>query len=338
MTRTLDLRSDYLGLSLRTPLVASSSPLTGNLDDLRRLEDAGASAVVLPSLFEEQLEHEALEIHRMLETGAQSSGEAASYFPELGDYRTGPGPYLELLAGAKAALGIPVIASLNGISPGGWTRHAVALEEAGADALELNLYTVAADPRIGSEAIESQARELVAEVRAAVRIPLAVKLGPFYTALAHTARRLVDAGANGLVLFNRFYQPDLDLETLEVTPRLHLSTPDELRLPLRWIAILRGQTSASLAATSGVHSAEDALRALLAGADAVMMASVLLVHGPLHLGEMERGMVRWMEERAYASVRQLRGSMSQAAVPHPDRFERANYLETLRSFAPRHDA
>jgi dihydroorotate dehydrogenase (fumarate) len=331
----MDLHSEYLGLHLRTPLVAASSPLTGNLDDLRRLEDAGASAVVLPSLFEEQIEHEAMEIHRMLETGAQSFGEAASYFPELDDYRTGPGPYLELLAGAKAALDIPVIASLNGTSPGGWTGYARELAQAGADALELNLYTVAADAAVDAATLESRARELVGEVRESVRIPLAVKLSPFYTALAHLARRLVDAGADGLVLFNRFYQPDLDLESLEVVPRLHLSTPEELRLPLRWIAILRGQLTASLAATSGVHGSEDALRALLAGADAVLMASVLLQRGPTTLGEMERGMIRWMEEREYASVAQLRGSMSQEAVAHPERFERANYLETLRSFASR---
>jgi dihydroorotate dehydrogenase (fumarate) len=334
--RAVDLGTHYLGLALRTPLVASSCPLTGNLDDLRRLEDAGAAAVVLPSLFEEQLEHEALEIHRMLETGAQSFGEAASYFPELDDYRTGPGPYLELLAAAKAALAIPVIASLNGASPGGWTRYARALEEAGADAVELNLYTVAADPAVAPETIEAQARELVAEVRAAVRMPLSVKLSPFYTSLAHTARRLVDAGADGLVLFNRFYQPELDLDTLEVTPHLHLSTPDELRLPVRWIAILRGRLEASLAATSGVHGAEDALRALLAGADAVMLASVLLERGPAHLAAMERGVARWMEEHEYASVRQLCGSMCQAAITHPERFERANYLQTLRSFASGH--
>jgi dihydroorotate dehydrogenase (fumarate) len=289
----IDLHSDYLGLRLRTPLVASSSPLTGELDGLRRLEDSGAAAVVLPSLFEEQITFESMEIDRLLETGAESFGEALSYFPELDDYNTGPDRYLELIESAKRTLEIPVIASLNGNSPGGWVEHARLIKEAGADALELNLYLVAADPEMAAIDLERGHRELVALVRDAVDIPLAVKVGPFFTAFAHTARELVEAGADGLVLFNRFYQPDLDLETLEVAPRLLMSTSDELRLPLRWIALLHGRLHASLAA----------------------------------------GLVEWMAEREYASVRQLKGSVSQRAVGDPAAFERANYMKTLKSYS-----
>jgi len=325
-----ELGTPYLGLRLRTPLVASSSPLTADLAGLRRLEDAGASAVVLPSLFEEQLTGEALEIDRLLETGAESFGEALGYFPSLEGYNTGPDHYLELVQQAKQALGIPVIASLNGTTPGGWLEHAKLLAQAGADALELNLYHVAADPGDDAAALERRLRELVAAVRREVAIPIAVKLSPFFTALAHTARELVRAGADGLVLFNRFYQPDVDLDALEVVPRLALSTSQELRLPMRWIAILRGRVRASLAATSGVHTSEDVLKVLLAGADAVMLASALLERGPGHLRALEQGVAAWMEEREYASVEQLKGSMSQGAVADPSAFERANYLRTLR--------
>ncbi len=328
-----DLGTDYLGLALRSPLVASSSPLTGDLDGLRRLEDAGAGAVVLPSLFEEQIEAESVEIDRLLETGAGSFGEALSYFPELDDYNTGPDHYLELIAQGKRSLGIPVIASLNGTSPGGWTEHARRIEQAGADALELNLYLIAADPELSAETLERRYRELVAAVRGAVRIPLAVKIGPYFTALAHSARELVEAGADGLVLFNRFYQPDVDLETLSVVPRLVLSTSDELRLPLRWIAILHGRLQASLAATGGVHSAVDVLKLLLAGANVAMLASALLEHGPEQLSRIEKGLLEWMSEREYASVRQLQGSMSQRAVADPNAYERANYVRTLKSYS-----
>jgi dihydroorotate dehydrogenase (fumarate) len=330
---SLDLSTDYLGLSLRGPIVASSSPLTGNVDDLRRLEDAGAAAVVLPSLFEEQLEAESLAVNRVLETGAESQGEAAGYFPELENYDLGSDSYLDLIRRAKASLEIPVIASLNGTSTGGWVRHAKDLEAAGADALELNLYLVAADPVLDAAAVEARERTLVAAVREAVRLPLAVKLSPFFTALAHTSRELVASGADGLVLFNRFYQPDLDLESLSVTPRLVLSSRDELRLPLRWIAILHGRVRASLAATTGVHEAEDVLKVLLAGANVAMMASALLLHGPHHLTHVLRGVATWMEEREYASVRQLCGSASQGAVEDPDAFERAHYRQTLHSWA-----
>jgi dihydroorotate dehydrogenase (fumarate) len=328
-----DLGTSYLGLRLRTPLVASSSPLTADLAWLRRLEDAGASAVVLPSLFEEQLTGEALEIDRLLETGAESFGEALGYFPCLAGYNTGPDHYLELVQRAKQALGIPVIASLNGTTPGGWLEHARCLEEAGADALELNLYAVAADPEETSWALETRLRDLVLAVRGAIALPLAVKLSPFFTALAHTARELVGAGADGLVLFNRFYQPDLDLETLEVVPRLVLSSSDELRLPLRWIAILRGRLAASLAATGGVHTRDDVLKVLLAGADVAMLASALLRAGPEHLQAVERGLAEWLEAREYASVEQLKGSLSQGAVPDPAAFERANYARTLKAWS-----
>jgi dihydroorotate dehydrogenase (fumarate) len=328
-----DLRSDYLGLDLASPLVASSSPLTRDLDGQRALEDAGAAALVLPSLFEEQLAFEAGEVHQMLETGSEMFGEALSFFPDLESYNTGPDEYLETIRRAKQALGIPVIASLNGHTPGGWLEHAALIQQAGADALELNLYRVAADPELSGDAIEDAYLELVRAVRAGLQIPLAVKIGPFFSSLAHTARQLVEAGADGLVLFNRFYQPDLDLETLEVLPRLHLSSSEELRLPLRWIALLHGRVDASLALTTGVHTPEDVLKALLAGAHVAMLASALLEHGPRHLVALRRGVEAWMSEREYASVRQLRGSVSQRSAPDPTAYERANYMQTLQSYS-----
>jgi dihydroorotate dehydrogenase (fumarate) len=327
------LQSDYLGLRLRSPLVASSSPLTGDLDGLRRLEDAGAGAVVLPSLFEEEVEHDASEIDRMLEAGADRFGEALSYFPEYNGYESGPDQHLELVSRAREALEIPVIASLNGVSQGGWLEYAKLMEEAGAHALELNLYRVAASPDTTAAEIEEQDRQLVEAASHSVGIPLAVKLSPFFTALAHTARELVGAGASGLVLFNRFYQPDLDIETRQVEAHLTLSRSEELRLPLRWIAILHRRIEASLAATTGIHVAEDAIKALLAGADVAMLASALLERGPGHLREVESGIVRWMDENEYASVEQLRGSASQSAVPDPSAYERGNYMKTLRNYS-----
>jgi dihydroorotate dehydrogenase (fumarate) len=329
----VDLGTRYLGLRLRTPLVASSSPLTGGLDGLRRLEDAGVAAVVLPSLFEEQLTEEALALHGALEAGTGVFAEALDYLPEPPESATGPDGYLELVAAARRALAIPVIASLNGTTPGGWVEYARLIEQAGAHALELNLYQVSADPAESASDVEARDLALVAAVRAHIRIPLAVKLGPFYTAFAHFAARVVGGGADGLVLFNRFYQPDLDLESLEVTPNLVLSRSEELRLPLRWIGILRRRLSASLAASSGVHHAGDALKVLLAGADAVMMASALLENGPALLSAIEADLTRWLEEREYASVEQMKGSLSQGAVPNPEAFERANYLRTLRSWS-----
>jgi len=300
------LTTRYLGLALRSPLVASSSPLTGSLDGLKRLEDAGIAACVLPSLFEEELDPAGLDA-----------------LPE--------GP-LELLRRAKETLSVPVLASLNGASEDGWVEYARLLEQAGADALELNVYRVPADPVATSEQIEGETLAVVSEVRRTLRIPLAVKLGPGFTALASFARRLVAAGADGLVLFNRFYQPDVDLETLTVTAQLTLSSREELRLPLRWIGILRGQIEASLAATSGIHEPEDVVKALLAGADVTMMASALLEHGSAHVTTVERGLVRWLESHEHGAVGEIRGRVSRATVTDPEAFERGNYLRTLRSW------
>ena len=328
-----DLSSRYLGLTLRTPLVASSSPLTGSLDGLRRLEDAGAAAVVLPSLFEEQLTGDSLALHHALEAGTGVFAEAVDYLPDLERYEVGPDSYLEAIAAAKQSLRIPVIASLNGTTLGGWVEHARLIEQAGADALELNLYQVAADPKHDAGTLEARDIELVETVRAGIEIPLAVKVSPFYTAFGHFARRLATAGAQGLVLFNRFYQPDIDLDALEVTPRLVLSRSEELRLPLRWIAMLRRRVSVSLAATSGVHTAEDVLKLLFAGADATMLASALLERGPALIGELEAAVASWLEERNYESVEQMKGSVSQAAVADPEAYERAQYLRTLRSWS-----
>ena len=330
-----DLRTRYLGLELRSPLVASASPLTGDTDDLRRLEDAGAAAAVLPSLFEEQLTHDQVELDRLLEQTSEHVGEAQSYFPDLADYNTGPSSYLELIEQARRAVAIPVIASLNGTTPGGWVRHARRMQDAGADAVELNLYAVATDPLVGGAELEARYLELVAAVRSAVTVPLAVKLSPFFTAMANMAVRVAEAGADGLVLFNRFYQPDLDLDTLDVVPRLVLSTSDELRLPLRWIAILYGQVRASLAATSGVHTGLDAAKVLLAGADVAMMTSALLRHGPGHLAQVEQELAAVLDEHDYAGVAELRGSMSRRSIPDPAGFERANYVRTLASWASR---
>jgi len=332
---TVDLSTSYLGLSLRGPIVASASPLTGNLDSLRALEEAGIAAVVLPSLFEEQIEHEQIDLHELLEHQTHSIGEALTWFPELEDYNTGPDRYLEHLAAAKAALEVPVIASLNGVSAGGWVRYARLCEEAGADALELNVYAVETSPDRAAEEVEERTLALVAEVREAVSIPLAVKVGPFYSAFAHMAQRLAEAGADGLVLFNRFLQPDIDLETLEVAPWLPLSSPVELRLPLRWIAILRGRVEVDLAGTTGVHDWQGALKLLLTGANAVLVASAFLRRGPEVAREMLVGIRAWMEEREYESLRQLQGSLSQVSCPDPAAFERGNYMRALTSYAPR---
>jgi dihydroorotate dehydrogenase (fumarate) len=325
----VELHTRYLGLDLRTPLVASASPLTGSLDGLRRLEAAGAAAVVLPSLFEEQLTLEADQVGRLLEGGADSLSAALA----LEDYNAGPYGYLALVEKARASLQVPVIASLNGVTPGAWVEHASLLEEAGADALELNIYYVSSSPKVGGPEVERRYLELVRSVRQTIGIPLAVKLSPYFSSVANLTRQLVQAGADGLVLFNRFYQPDLDLETLEVTPRLELSTSEELRLPLRWIAILHKQVPASLAASTGVHTAADVVKVLLAGADVAMMTSALLRHGPDHVQTVEEELRAVMAERDYDSVAQLRGSMSRAAMADPADFERANYMRTLMSWS-----
>jgi dihydroorotate dehydrogenase (fumarate) len=330
------LESKYLGMRLRNPVVVSASPLGRDVDRLLRLEEVGAAAVVLPSLFEEQIEHDSFQVHAALEHGTESFPEALSYLPEVTSYNTGPERYLDLVRRARRELTVPVIASLNGTSAGGWTGYARLLEEAGAHALELNVYIVAADINESSEAVETRYLDTVAAVREAIDIPLAVKVGPYFSAMAHMARRLVDAGADGLVLFNRFYQPDIDLEQLEVIPDLRLSTSVELRLPLRWIAILRGRVHASLAATTGIHDHFDVVKMLLAGADATMMASALLRHGPARLGEVVEGLAEWLTEHEYESVEQMQGSMSQESVPDPSAFERANYLETLASYVIPH--
>lgn len=326
----VDLRTPYLGLSLASPIVASASPLTGNLDAARRLAYAGVGAIVLPSLFEEQLRQDAMVLDRLLELGEDA--EASGYFPDLDDYNTGADHYLALVERIRAAVPVPVIASLNGTTEGGWLRYARLLEFAGADALELNLYAVEADPHLSSADVEARDIALVASLCSAVAIPVAVKVGPFFTAFANLAGRMVEAGASGLVLFNRFYQPDIDLETLTVVPRLVLSTSDELRLPLRWTAVLRPRLAASIAVTTGVHTAEDVLKCLLVGADVAMMAAALLRHGPEHVSRVERDLRAWLAEREYESVAQLRGSMSQAAVADPRAFERANYLRAITGY------
>jgi dihydroorotate dehydrogenase (fumarate) len=332
---TPNLETTYLGLRLRSPIVASASPLTGKLDTLRELEAAGIGAAVLPSLFEEQIEHEAMDIHELLEHATHSFGEAETWFPELDAYNTGPDAYLDHIREAKHAVSVPIVASLNGTSEGGWLRYARLCEDAGADALELNVYAVEVDPERSSADVEARTTALVREVRRSVSIPLAVKVGPFYSAFAHMAVELTEAGADGLVLFNRFLQPDIDLETLDVAPSLVLSVPSELRLPLRWIAILRDAVPVSLAGTSGVHDWQDALKLLLAGADAVMVASAALARGPEVVSDMLDGLRAWMAEREYVSVEQLKGSVSRASGPDPAAFERGNYMRALVSYAPR---
>jgi dihydroorotate dehydrogenase (fumarate) len=291
----------------------------------------------MQSLFEEQIEHEEVQIHRLLETGAHSNPEAMTYFPELEEYNTGPDEYLRHLEACKRELGIPVIGSLNGASEGGWIRYAKLIQDAGADALELNVYFIAADPDENGWQVERRYLDLVGAVREHVTIPLAVKVGPYFSSMANMAVRLVEAGADGLVLFNRFLQPDIDLDTLEVDPRLHLSTPEESLLPLRWIAILRGRVGCSLAATSGVHGAEDVLKLLLAGADVTMMASALFRNGPEHVATVLEGVRTWLDERGYAGVEQMKGSMSQAHVADPLAYARANYMQMLVDYTSPYD-
>jgi dihydroorotate dehydrogenase (fumarate) len=324
------LRTRYLGLDLPSPLVASSSPLTGTLDGLRRLEAAGAGAVVLPSLFEEDLAEETRQIDVLLATGA-TGAEARAGHPDQAGYGAGPAAYLSLVTQAKQALSIPVIASLNGVSRSGWVRYAARLEEAGADAVELNIYYVSSRPGLSASEVEWHYLDVVRAVRRAIGIPLAVKLSPYFSSLANLAGQLVEAGANGLVLFNRFYQPDLDVETLEVTPRLELSSSVELRLPLRWIAILHRRFGVSLAASTGIHTATDLAKVLLAGADVAMMTSALLHNGPDYLRSLEVRLRDWMDRHGYETVDQFRGRLSQRSVPDPAAFERANYLKTLAS-------
>jgi dihydroorotate dehydrogenase (fumarate) len=334
---SVDLRTSYLGLELSGPLVPSASTLSARIDTLKRLQEAGASAIVMQSLFEEQIEHDEAQTHRVLETGAESFAEALSYVPQLEEYNTGPDEYLRHLSASRKELEVPLIGSLNGTSDGGWIRYAKLIQDAGADALELNVYFVASDPDETGSQVEQRYLDLVEAVRASITIPLAVKVGPYFSSMANMARRLDEGGADGLVLFNRFFQPDIDLDTLRVDPTLHLSTSDELRLPLRWIAILHGGVSCSLAATTGIWTAEDALKLLLAGADVTMMASALFRHGPEHLRAVLDGIRTWLEDHEYESVEQLKGSASQANVADPVAYARSNYMQMLVSYTSPYD-
>jgi dihydroorotate dehydrogenase (fumarate) len=327
-----DLTTRYLGLALASPLVASASPLGERLDTLCRLEDAGAAAVVLPSLFEEQITLESHQLDLHLSSGAESYAEAVSYFPDLHSYHLGPDTYLEHVHRAKSRLGIPVIGSLNGVSTGGWIDHARLIQQAGADALELNIYYISTDPATTGADVEQMYLDLVRDVKASVTLPVAVKLGHAFTAMANVARRLDAVGADALVLFNRFYQPDFDLEALEVRPHLTLSSSWELLLRLHWVAILFGHVRPDLAVTGGVHTAEDVLKAMMAGARVAMMTSALLQQGIEHLGRVRADMVAWMQAHEYESIAQMQGSMSYRAVREPSAFERANYMKVLGAF------
>jgi dihydroorotate dehydrogenase (fumarate) len=327
-----DLSTTYLGLNLKNPLVVSASPFSKNIDKARKLEEAGVSAIVMHSLFEEQIIHESLELDHYLSRGTDSSAEAMSYFPDSDAYLVGPEKYLNQVAKLKKALKIPVIGNLNGVSKGGWTNYAKQIQDAGADALELNLYYIPTDPDLTSQELENAQVELVAEVKSVIRIPLAVKLSPYITALPNFVRRIVKAGANGLVLFNRFYQPDFDLNELKIVPSLDLSTSTEVRLPLRWISILQGKINADFALTSGVHTANDVLKAMMSGAKVTMMASALLQGDEQTIPTLLTELETWMRQREYTSIIQMQGSMSQKAVKEPAAFERANYMNVLNSF------
>jgi dihydroorotate dehydrogenase (fumarate) len=326
----MDLSTKYLGMQLRTPLVASASPLSHEISGIRSLEDAGASAVVLYSLFEEQLHKEALELELHLNAGTESFAESLTYFPHSSEFNTGPDEYLNHIRKAKAAVDIPIIASLNGSTLGGWTRYAKQVEQAGADAIECNLYYIPTNTEILGSEVEENYLGILREVKTSVHIPVAAKLSPFFSNLANVAKRLDQMGTDGLVLFNRFYQPDIDLEELEIKPNVLLSSAQDLRLPLTWIGILYGRIRASLAATSGVHAPEDVIKLLMVGADVTMLCSALLRHGIGHLTHIERGVRQWMEDHEYESVQQMQGSMSQLRCPDPGAFERAQYMRAVK--------
>lgn len=328
----MDLSTKYLGMNLRTPLVVSASPLSEKLDNIKRMEDYGASAVVLYSLFEEQFEREDMELFHHTTEGAESFAEATSYVPNHEEYRTGPDEYLDLLIKAKMAVNIPIIASLNGYSMGGWTHFAKMLQEAGADALELNIYYIPTDLNMTGEEVEQNYIDTMQQVREKVRMKVAVKLSPYFSNLAHFAQRIDKAGADGLVLFNRFYQPDIDLEKLEVNPSIVLSKSYDMRLPLRWIAMLKGKVHADLAATGGIHTAWDVLKMMMVGADITQLNSILMKKGLTELRNIEKTMIQWMEEHEYESVKQMQGSMSAQNVPNPGKFERAQYMKALSKF------
>ena len=328
----VDLTTTYMGLSLKNPVVPSASPLSASLDNVKRMEDAGAAAVTLHSLFEEQVEFEAETLGHFLERGTESFAEALTYFPPLDEYRRQPDDYVEHIRQCKQAVDIPIIASLNGVSPGGWTGYAKEFEEAGADAVELNVYYIPTNDSLMSYDVEDLYVKLLKEVKRRVSIPVAMKLSPYFSAMPHVASMLDAEGADALVLFNRFYQPDIDIEKLEVTPNLQLSTPVEMRLPMRWIAILYGRLDCSMALTSGIHSAEDVIKAVMVGADVANVCSVLLKRGIGKIDELLTGVTDWMEEHEYESVEQMKGSMSHKSVPEPAAFERANYMKVLNSY------
>jgi len=330
----MNLTTNYLGLQLKNPVVASSSPLSHTVDSIRRLEDAGAAAVVMYSLFEEQIGFDSYYIDYHLTQGIDSYAESISYFPDMQSYNVGPDAYMELIRRAKEAVDIPIIGSLNGASVGGWTDYAALIEEAGADALELNVYYVPTNTEISGIEVEVLYLDILSAVRQAVNIPVAVKLSPFFSSIANMASRLTDHGADGLVLFNRFYQPDFDLENLEVAPRLVLSNSNELRLPLRWVAILYGRLDVDLAITSGIHTSQDVIKGLMAGAKVTMMASELLQNGVRRIGQVLNEVTTWLTEHEYESVMQMIGAMSQKHCAEPAAFERANYMKMLQSYRP----
>ncbi len=328
----MDLSTTYMGLKLKNPIVPSASPLSENVDSVKAMEDAGAAAVVVYSLFEEQLTHESGEIDHYMNYGAESYAEAISYLPEPEEFKLGPVEYLDHIANLKKAVDIPVIGSLNGVSAGGWAKYAKNIQDAGADALELNVYYIPTNPNLCGSEVENMYVDTLKAVKENVDIPVAIKLSPFFTSLSCMARKLDHAGADALVMFNRFYQPDFDLEKLEVVPNLMLSTNWEMRLPLRWISILYGNIKASMAATSGIHSAEDIIKVMMAGGDVAQVCSELLLNGVSRISEMLAGVKSWMEEKEYDSINTMKGSMSQKSVANPAEFERANYMKTLQSY------
>lgn len=331
----MDLSTTYMGFSLPHPLIVGASPLVSDLSTAKKLEDAGAAALVMPSLFEEQIVGEELARENLMEGPAESFAEAVTYFPNMDTFKLGPDDYLDQIRRTKSAVDIPVMASLNGATLGGWLDYAALMQQAGADALELNVYYLAADPDETSETIEKHTLEMVREVKKLVDIPVAVKLSPFYSSLAHFAKQLDEAGADGLVLFNRFYQPDIDIETLEVERTLELSSSSELLLRLRWLANLSEKIRASLAATGGVHTAQDAIKAVMAGAHAVQMVSVLLKKGPKYIGTIRDEIIAWAEQHEYESLKQMQGSMSCNHCGDPKAYERANYMQILQEWQPK---
>jgi dihydroorotate dehydrogenase (fumarate) len=332
MTNEVNLSTEYLGIRLKNPIVASASPSNANFDMLKDLEQAGIAAVVMPSLFEEQVEFEEGQFAALQDYGGESFAEAASYFPEMDDYNTGPDEYLNTIEKARETVDVPIIGSLNGVTAGGWTRYAKKIESAGAWALELNMYYLPTDANVTAEQVEANYLELVADVKSQITIPLAVKIGPYFSSLANFAKKLSEAGADGLVLFNRFMQPDINLETMQIDARIDLSHSSEMRLPLRWVAILRGQIEASLAATSGIHGHKDVVKLLMAGADVTMITSTILRHGPEVVKKILDDLQEWLKEHGYRSVSQFKGGMSYKNCPNAAALERSNYMKALTSY------